>query len=407
MSTQTLKVTAVANGGAAVAHDAQGQTIFVPYAIPGETVEVQLGQEKSHYNQATLLRVIQAVPERVSPRCPHFGVCGGCQWQHMSYDAQLLAKQAIVSDQMQRIGGLKNVTVRPTLPHPTPWHYRHDLSLSPTSEGGYGLWSPSQHQVIPIESCPILHEDLLTLLQDIDLELPGLRKLTLRIGDDGALLAALEVDDIEPPELEVDFPLSVAIVLPDKTAASLIGDNYTVQSVKGRDFRVSPGCVFHISPPGAALVVETLLAYAQLSGQETVLELYSGVGTLTAFLAEAAAQIVAVEVNEDAVADTAVNLADFDNVSLYQGWVEDVLPALDIAPDLVVLNPPDPGLSKEALHAVTAVAASRLIYISSDIATFARDAKHLTRAGYHLAEIQPVDTQPQTYRMETVSLWTR
>lgn len=405
MNTIILKVTAVANGGAAIGHDQKGQIIFVPYAIPGETVEVALDQGKSGYNRASLVRVVQASPQRVQPRCPHFGVCGGCQLQHMTYAAQLQAKQSIVADQLQRIGGLKQAPVQPILPHPTPWHYRTDLSLSPTGDGGYGLWSPSLRQVIPIETCPILHEDLLALLQDIDLTLPGLRKLTLRIGDDGALLAALEVDDIEPPELEVDFPLSVALVLPDKTAASLIGDNYVVQAVNGRDFRVSPGCEFQTSQAGAELVLQTVLAYANLGGREVVLELYSGVGLLTAFLAAQAAQVAAVEVNEDAVADTAVNLADYDNVSLYQGWVEDVLPALDVAPALIVVNPPAEGLSKEALQGVTAIAAPRLIYVSSDIATLARDGKHLSRAGYRLVEIQPIDTQPQTYRLETVSLW--
>lgn len=407
MMTITFTVTAVANGGTAIGHDQKGRTIFVPYAIPGETVEVALDQEKNNYNHASLIHVITASPDRVEPRCPHFGVCGGCHFQHMAYTAQLEAKQTIVADQLQRIGGFKQVTIQPILPHPSPWHYRTELSLSPTKEGGYGLWSPSQRQIIPIETCLILHEDLVTLLQDIDLTLPGLRKLTLRIGDDGAMLAALEVDDIEPPELEVDFPLSVAIVLPDKTAASLIGDNYVVQAVRGHDFRVSPGCEFQSSLPGAELIVETVMTYAHLMGAETVLELYSGVGLLTAFLAAQAASVVAIEVNEDAVADTAVNLAELDNVSVYQGWVEEVLPVLNIKPDLVVMNPPAKGLSKDALQSITAVAADRLIYISSDIATMARDGKHLSRAGYRLVEVQPIDTQPQTYQMETVSLWTR
>lgn len=409
MTSTTLTVSNFANGGAAVGRDAHGQTLFVPFAIPGERVRVTITADHKGYSWARLDEVLQPSADRVAPRCPHFGSCGGCQFQHLAYAAQLQAKQAIVADQMQRIGGFQQVTVHPTLPNPAPWGYQAALALSPVDNGRFGLWSPAERQVIPISACPISHPDLVTLLQDIDLDLPGLRRLTLHVGDDGDLLAALEVDGVEPPELEVDFPISVAIVLPDRTAATLIGDPYTLRSVRGREFRVSPGCTFQPSSGGAALVVETLLRYAGLTGTERVLELYSGVGMLTAFLAAAASLVAAIEQNGDAVADTAVNLADQDNVYLYQGWVEAVLPELELAPPpaLAVVNPPDKGMSREALAALAAVAAPRLIYVSSDVATLARDGKQLQRDGYRLREVQPIDTRPQTYQVETVSVWTR
>lgn len=405
MKTLTLQVTAVANGGAAIGHDPDGRTIFVPYAIPGETVRVHLVEEKAHHAHAHLEEILTPSRERVTPACPHFGACAGCHFQHIAYPAQLRIKQEIVRDQFQRIGNFPNAPVKATQPHPTPWAYSIELPLNPTAEGGFGLWSPTEKRVIPITACPISHPALAALLQDIDLELPSLRRLTLRIGDDEALLAALETDDVEPPELEADFPISVAMVLPDGTAASLIGDNYIVQSVKGRNFRVSPGCYFPPSPAAAALVVDQMLAYAGLRGAEKVLELYSGVGLLTAFLAAGAAEVVAIELNEDAVADTAVNLPDADNVTLYTGWVEDILPALAVQPDLVVMNPSAQGLTREARTAVTNLRAPRLIYVSSDVATLARDTKFLARAGYQLIEVQPIDMRPQTYHVETVSLW--
>jgi len=272
--------------------------------------------------------------------------------------------------------------------------------------GGLGFWSPAEKRVIPIETCPISHPALVELLQDIDLDLPGLRKLTLRVGDDEALLAAVEVDGVEPPALEADFPLSVVIVLPDDTAVNLFGDNFTIHSIKGRDFRVSAGCYL---PPGAAgmeLVVETVQRYARLSGQERVLELYSGVGILTAFLAAEAAEVVAVEVNPDAVADTAVNV-EADNVSLYEGAVEDVLPELDIKPDVLVLHPPKEGLSREAAKLVAGYQPSRIVYASLDIATFARDGRAFERNGYRLVEIQPIDMRPQTFHVDMVGVWER
>ncbi len=297
--------------------DENGRPIFVPYAIPSEEVRVRLTTEKRHFARAELVDVLEPSPERRDPRCPHFGECGGCHFQHMHYEAQLKAKQVVVGDQLQRIGGFKSVNVKPVLANPSPWNYRFDVSLSPVPDGGLGFWSPHKHQVIPIDDCFIIHSRLLELWQDFDLELPGLRKLTLRVGDDEALLAALEIDGVEPPELAADFPVSVAIVMPDKTAVSLIGDNYIMQRVKGRDFRVSPGCFFQPSPTAAELLVDAVLDYADVTGSESALDVYSGVGLLTAFLAEKAGQVTAVELNPDAVADTAGNLNEFDNINLY------------------------------------------------------------------------------------------
>jgi 23S rRNA (uracil1939-C5)-methyltransferase len=394
MAELTLKLTDIAHGGSAIGRDENGRLYFVPYTLPGETVRVRLTAGKNQYTRAELIEILKPSPDRIIARCPHFGPCGGCHFQHIRYERQLQLKQEVVRDQLQRIGGFKNVAVPPLIPHPTHWQYLNDIEFSPVGDGRLGFWSPSQK-----------HNHLEELFQDLDLDLPDLRKITLRRSSDGAMWAALEVNDVEPPQLETDFPVSVAIVLPDKTAASLIGDLYLVKSIKGRDFRVSPGCFFQ--PAAADALIDTLLNYAQLSGRETVIDAYSGVGTLMAFLAERAATVIGIEVNGDAVADTAVNLHHTDNVNLYQGWVEDILPALDVQPDLIVLNPPASGLSRDASRALLAKTAGHLIYVSSDIATLARDGKQLAQAGYKLAAVQPVDLHPQTFHIDTVSLWKR
>lgn len=406
MKPLTLDLIEFANGGAAVARGKKKRTIFVPFGIPGEKVRARITSQKNDHARAEIVQLLTPSPDRVEPRCPHFGVCGGCHFQHMRYEAQLAAKQAVVVDQMARIGNVKQAPVLATLPNPTPWSYRVEMSLSPTKDGRLGFWSPQQREVIPIDTCPITHPQLLTLLQDIDLELPGLRKMTLRRGVDEALLAAVEVNDVEPPSLAADFPISVAIVLPNKTAATLVGDHYTVQSVRERDFRVSPGCYLPPSLTGMALVIESVLRYAQPGGTESVLELYSGVGMLTAFLAERAASVVAVEQNKDAVADSAVNLAHTENVSVYAGSVEAALPVVGDDYDVLVLHPTKDGLSREAMKGLVPKRPSRLIYVSSDVATMARDGRQLMhRGGYRLREIQPIDMEPQTYRVQTVSLW--
>ncbi len=402
-----LDLTDMAHGGAAVGRDKQGRPIFVPFAIPGEKARVRLTAEKRSYGRAQLIEILKPSPDRALPRCSHFGDCGGCHFQHMRYEAQLAAKTAVIRDQLHRIGGIKNAAIKPPIPHPAPWEYRHDVELSPVADGGLGFWSPGQRRVISITTCPILHPRLLALWHDFDLELPGLRKLTLRLGDDEALLAALEVDDVEPPQLEADFPVSVSIVMPNRTAANLVGDRFVVKRVNGRDFRVSPGCFFQPSPLMAGPLADAALAYADLSGSESVLELYSGVGMLTAFLAEQAAQVTAVEMNLDAVADTAVNLDEFDNVTLYQGKVEEILPLLNDTYDVVALNPPASGLSNQALKALRQTAVPRLIYVGADVATLARDSKRLRSYGYWLEEVQPVDMAPQTFQINLVTKWRR
>jgi 23S rRNA (uracil1939-C5)-methyltransferase len=402
-----LELTDMAHGGYALGRDEGGRPIFVPYAIPGETVRVSLTNDKRNYAHARLVAVERPSPDRVTPPCVHFGRCGGCHLQHIAYERQLTLKRAVVVDQLQRIGGFKSVNVQPVLPNPAPYGHSLDLALSPTGMGGLGLWSPAAGEVIPINECPITAPPLVALLQDFDMDLPELRKLTLRLGADGELLAVFEVEDVEPPELEVDFPVSVAIVLPDETAASLIGDHYIVRSVKGRHFRVSPGCFFQPNEAGAALVVDTVLRYADLHQTELVLEGYSGVGLLTAFLAEGAAELIAIEQNPDAVADTAVNLDESDNVRLYQGDIDEILPALDLPADVAVLHPPSSGLSRAVINALKAKPPTRLVYLNAELTMLARDGKQLAQAGYRLVEVQPIDMAPQTYQIETVSLWVR
>lgn len=405
METVTLSLTHMAHGGSAIARKKPYSTIFVPLGIPGERVRAQIVSKKNKHAQAEIVELLDASPERVQPRCAHFGICGGCHFQHIDYHAQLRIKRNVVVDQLARIGKIKNAPVAEMLPNPQPYAWQVEMVLSPVGNGRLGYWSPFLREIIPISECPISHPELVTLLEDIDLDLPGLRKLALRIGDDEALLAAVEVDNVEAPELAADFPVSAAIVLPNRTAANLVGDNYTVQQVLGRDFRVSPGCYLAPSPAAMGQIVETVLGYAALTGEEQVLELYSGVGAITAFLAHRAAQVTAVEQNPDAVEDMAFNLDEFDNVAVYADSVEAALPQLETAVDLLVAHPPAQGFSRKALQQITEKRPSRIITVSGDVATLARDGRQLARAGYQLAAVQPIDMQPQTFHIETVSLW--
>lgn len=403
-TTIKLKVTDMANGGQALGRDAQNRVIFVPQAIPSELVEVTVADHGKGHAQAQLVRVLQPSSERVPPRCTHFADQTCSHFQHIAYPAQLRYKQRVIADQIKRLAGLEPV-VRAVLPSPIQWGWQAEVVLSPTPAGGFGLWSVRQQQVVPLVDCALLTTGLQTLMQDLDLEMPDLRRLTLREGAEGDLLMALEVDDVEPPELAADFPLSAAIVLPDQTAANLIGDNFVVQQINGRAFQVSAGCYFHPHPAATQKVIEAVLAAAQLRPTDSVLELFSGVGVLTAALAEHAAEVFGIEANSDAVADAAINLDHTQNVSLYEAFVEDVLPVLEQKAAVTVLHPPEGGLSGEIIRAVAYRRPTRVVYVSNDVATLARDAKQFGRSGYRLAEVQPVDTAPQTYHATCVALF--
>jgi 23S rRNA (uracil1939-C5)-methyltransferase len=226
-------------------------------------------------------------------------------------------------------------------------------------------------------------------------------------------MAALEVEDAEPPELEVDFPISVAVVLPDRRAATLVGDPFLHQQIKGRLFRVSPGSPCEVNPRATEFLIDVVLQLAALDGREHVLEANSGAGILTNFLAAAAREITAIEANEAALSDLAVNLEHTDNVTLYQGNLEEVLsllhppnePRTSRPYDRAIIHAGGKGLGGPAIQQLGQLAPARLIVLSADAAVLARDGRTLSDAGFDLVEVQPIDLRPQTYHIDTVSLW--
>ncbi len=401
----------MAHGGMALGRDKGGRAIFVPFAISGETVRVRVPDDKRGYARAELLEVIEPSPDRVLPRCRHFGICGNCHFQHMTYDAELRAKEAAVLDQLTRVGGLKNPPLRPILPAPAPapYEYRAEAALFPADEGGLGYWSPTEERVFRVAECPILQPALEAALPDLDVDLPGLRRLTLRLGDEDDLLAALEVEDVEPPELAVDFPVSVSIVLPDHTAATLIGDPFLMRAIGGRAFRFSPGVPYPVNPAAAESMARVIVELAEIAESDVVLESPGGAGWLTAALAERSGTVIAVEPNPDAVADAAENLDAFDNVAIYQGTEEEVFPAQAAEVDVVILRPGvyrlERGLSPAAFALLERLRPRRRIIVAGEVGTMARDAKRLTKMGYRPLAFQPVDLWPRSFQTEVISLW--
>jgi 23S rRNA (uracil1939-C5)-methyltransferase len=401
MTDLTLTLTDMAHGGLAMGRDLDGRPVFVPYAIPGETVRVRLPGTNKRFARAELLQVTKPSPERVAPRCVHFGVCGNCHLQHMTYNAQLRAKHAVVVDQLERVGKVDRPSVAPVAGAPQAYSFQQEAGLFPANEGGLGYWSPVERRIFPVTECPILDEQLQAALAIFDVDLPDLRKLTLRLGDDGDLLAALAVDEVEPPELAADLPISVAIVLPDQTAAALIGDPYFEATFRGRAFRVSPGVAFPAYPAAYESVVAAVVALGGLRASDIVLEAPGDAGWLTAALAEQTAEVVVIEPNPDAVADMIVNLDAFDTVTLYEGYEEEVLPDLEISPDVVVFHPAH-GLTEGMWYGLTRMR-PRALVVLGEIGALAKDMPRLAELGYSLTEARPVDVRPQSFEVVVVA----
>jgi 23S rRNA (uracil1939-C5)-methyltransferase len=408
METFELLLTSIAHGGAALGRH-EGRVIFVPYALPGETARVEITEDKGRYAFARPIEVLEPSPDRVAPPCPYFGAsgCGGCQWQHIDYGAQLRFKAEIVADQLARIGGIADPPVHPTLPDPSGWAYRNHAQFHPAPEGGLGFQTASGGRVVPIDECLILHPLLSDLYATLDLDLPDLLRLALRAGTEtGDRMLIFEMAEDLPPALESDLPVSCVLLLSDGLHANLIGSNHIREIVADHTYRISAPSFFQVNTPQAAQLVRLVAEYLHLQGDETVVDAYCGVGLFTTHLAERAGLVLGIEAVPAAVADLLENTADMENVEVIEGPVEAVLPDLDVALDAAVVDPPRAGVDRFALDALVARRPSRIVYVSCDPATLARDAKRLARAGYRLAQVQPVDMFPQTYHVESVALFT-
>jgi 23S rRNA (uracil1939-C5)-methyltransferase len=425
-STETVTLTTHVYGGEVLGRLPDGRAVFVPFALPGETVRVQLVEEKRGYARAELLEVLVPAPERVTPRCDHFLTCGNCHYQHIDYPAQLAAKTAILKDQLERIGRLVDPPVQPAVPCPQPYYYRNHVQFHLTPAGKLGYHKFRSEEIFAIHECHLPEDPLNALWPQLEVEpLPELERVALRVGVDGDILDAdipdadildanilnadillvLESEDPQPPDFSVEeLPIS-AVHLGPEGVVVLAGSDYLIMEVLDRRFRVSAGSFFQVNTPMAAAMVEHVLAHLPLKQTDTVLDVYAGVGLFSAFIAPRVERLVGIEASPSACDDYAANLDEFDNVELYQATAEEVLPGLDLRPEAMVVDPPRAGIDRRALDGILALRPQVLTYVSCDPATLARDARRLTEGGYQLTRITPFDLFPQTYHIESISFW--
>jgi len=407
MTSITLKLRDLGYGGEAVG-EYQGQVIFVPLGIPGETVRVELTEVRKRYARARLLEVLDPSPERVAPRCRYFGFCGGCHWQHIAYSAQLRFKRELLTSQLQRLGKQSHPPVRPVIGMDDPWAYRNHVQLTMHPQEGLGYQALRSHEVVAVDECRIIHPLLEELWAALELDPEGPPRVSLRAGvGTGEQLILFEGDEDEPPELELDVPVSCVYQGPRGIPIVMAGESYYCERLAGRTFRVSAPSFFQVNTAQAERMLEVVRGHLAPQAHERLLDAYCGVGTFALSLATQVAHVTGIESSPWPIGDALANCADQDTVGFIQGNVEEVLPSLAASYDGLILDPPRAGCAPTALEALARCGASRIVYVSCDPATLARDVAHLATSGYELVEVQPIDMFPQTYHLESVALLRR
>jgi len=424
----TVKLEKLVYGGDALGRlpdpltGAGGRAVFVPFGLPGETVSARAIEEKRGHVRAELVEVLEPSPARISPKCKHFGICGGCHYQHLPYQAQLQAKTEILRDQLARIGKIENPPVKPMISSSHEWNYRNHIQFHLTHEGKLGYVSltpnPSPREappkgvgkrarsegIISITECHLPEAPLNEVWPRLEFD-PGLEleRVSLRLGAGDETMLVLESGNPEPPELELEADLSV-VHLTEGDMVVMAGDKDLVVSVNDRPFHVSAASFFQVNTGMAGEMVEHLLDNLPVTQDTTLLDVYCGVGLFSAFFAPRVGRLIGIESSPSACEDFTANLAEFENVELYEAPAEAVLPALDVTPEAVIVDPPRAGLEKRAAEALLAQGPERIAYVSCDPSTLGRDAARLIAGGYRLTQVTPFDLFPQTYSIESISI---
>jgi len=415
-----VELTDMAYGGEAVGrHD--GMVLFVTGGVPGDVVNVDVTISKKSFVRGHVVEVLKPSELRAAAPCPYFGSCGGCQWQNVRYQEQLNIKRHLVTEAFQRIGHLE-AEVQPVLGMEDPWHYRNTMEFGFTYEGEPGLRRTRGHRIVPIQEClisrPEINETLELLWDLITREklaeiLPN--NAFVRVGDIFPGVVVGLFGHGEWPEITERMvqarPDLIAGAVQRKGRGSekgrtLFGKDYTEHILLGKQYRAGIASFFQVNPTQVERLIETALAWLEPRPNEVILDAYSGVGTFTLQLAEKVMEIIAVEASPSANADAKMNASKWQSIRLVEGNFGEVELLVDRV-DGVVIDPPRAGCSPEALETLTRLAPGRIVYVSCDPTTLARDAGLLVAAGYRLGQVQPVDLFPQTYHVETVALFTK
>jgi 23S rRNA (uracil1939-C5)-methyltransferase len=411
--TQELTLTTLTYGGDAMGRLSDNRAVFVPFGLPGERVRVSLTEEKKNFARGEIIEILEPAQDRITPKCKHFGECGGCHYQNLPYEKQLMAKTEILIDQLKRIGKIENPPVKPMVASPNPWNYRNHIQFSLSENGKLGFVRSlngvtSSRNILEITECHLPEPAINDFWQQLEFEAEtNIGRVSLRAGVDDDLLVVLESESPEPPELEIEAGISIAHVYEEHTVV-IAGNDHIVIRVLDRDFKVSAASFFQVNTAMAEKMVNHLITNLPITQSSTFLDIYCGVGLFSAFFAPKCGRVIGIESSESACEDFGVNLDEFDNVELYEGLAEEVLPGLvgQIAnPPCVLVDPPRAGLDKAVVDGILKLNPGMIAYVSCDPSTLARDAARLINGGYKLKEVTPFDLFPQTYHIESISIF--
>lgn len=436
-----MEITGLTGEGDGVGrHD--GLAVFVPLTVPGDHLRVRLTELRDRYARGEIQSLASPGPGRVEARCPIYGACGGCQWQHLDYAGQLRQKVRVVTDALERIGHLQGVPVLPVLGMEDPWGYRAKGAV-PFAPGAAGFYARGSHRVVPWpDSGCAIHHRLVNGLVEVVLdevarrgiepydEATGrglLRHLVARVGvGTGEVLAVLVVNGQGLPDeaglaraLMARAAGLVGVVKNVQTARTnvilgpttrlLAGRDHLLERLDGLTFKVSARSFFQVNPLQAERLYRVALDWAgPVAG--TLVDAYCGTGTLACLAARKARQVVGIEEIPEAVEDARENarINGIENARFLTGRVEDVLPRLAGRPEAILLDPPRKGCAPEVLEACLRHMPPWLVYVSCNPATLARDLATLTTGGpdgrrYRVEAVQPVDLFPHTAHVECVA----
>ena len=430
-----------------------GFVIFVRGAIPGDRVMARIVRRKRDYASADLLELIDPSPDRVRPRCRYSGYCGGCQWQHVKYERQLEYKREHIRDVMSRIGSLHKVPVHEVIPSRDIFGYRNKMEFSfsdrqwrlpmeyvkgeKPGDPGLGLHVPGTfYKVIDINACLLQHDTGNQILRDVKGiiakgRLPAYslrthkgfwRFLVLRYSAKSNEWMVNLVTSEDRREALSDLAQNLskrfaniktvinnvntkkaAIALGEREII-LTGEGYLQDKLGPFDFQVSASSFFQTNTTAAENLFNKVADYADLQGSETVLDLYCGTGTIPIFLSDRAGELIGIEISESAVLDANVNceINNIGNCRFIQGDIREVIPNLNLKPDVLILDPPRAGIHKDILTGIMEMNVKRVVYVSCNPATMARDMVRMSE-NYEIREIQPVDMFPHTHHIEAVA----
>ena len=401
-----LQLTGMAYGGEAFGRDDDGRMVFVPFTLPGERARVRILESHKRWARAYPAEMLETAALRIEPRCMHFEQCGGCHYQHIPYDHQLRFKQEIVIDQLRRIGGFEDPPVNETIRAPSRWNYRNHVRFHRTGAGDPAFYDYTGSELFSVKECHLPESRLDLVRRELDeTKFPEpVRQIGLRCGTDDPSMIILHASGKPVVETIVERPLSI-VWQNEQDEYVLSGDRLLHFDIDGRSFQVSAESFFQVNTPLIPELVGLALTELAPRAGERIIDLYAGVGLFSRFIVEKGVDLLGVEAEPAACADFLVNLEGCEDVELWAMSVEQALAQVEIQPDAVLLDPPRTGLSHGAFDELMRLAPDRILYVSCDPATLARDGKKLTASGYRLQSLTPIDMFPQTYHIETVSNW--